>query len=323
MIDSGRFRKMNPVKKPLLQYLPLVVFVVVVVILGYNVPRFLTLGNMINIMRQSTALSLMTIGVTVVMITGGIDLSIPSVMALGGIIGSMYMREAGNPVIGSLIMVVICTSLGAINGYAVAYLKMVPFVVTLSMMYIVTGISVWLTRDVSVAGLPASFLDGVMSSVVGFPLIVIVMLAIGVFVYIMMRKSIYGRWLYAVGSNTEVASWFGIPHIKIIFRSYIFSGFFAGLAAIVTTARLASASATMGSEGIVLNVIGAAVVGGVSIYGAAGNVLGAVAGAFFITMIGNIMNMMRISYYMTLFFTGVVIVAVIAFDTWRKNKGRS
>jgi len=306
--------------KEYFRYLPLIIFGIIAIILGFVVPHFLTTRNIINILKQSSALGLMTIGITVVMITGGIDLSIPSVMALGGILGAMYMRAGGNPIFGGLIMLAVCTSLSVVNGYAITYLRMVPFVVTLSMMYIATGASVWLTREVSIAGLPPQFIDGVMGKIGGIPVVVLFLTLMTFLVLIFMRNSIYGRWLYAVGSNSEVARLFGIPKDKIIFGAYICSGFFAGLAAIVTTARLASASATMGSEGIVLNVIGAAVIGGVSIYGAEGNVLGAVVGAVFIIMIENVMNMMRISYYMSLLAKGILIVSVIAFDTWRRKQ---
>jgi ribose transport system permease protein len=132
---------------------------------------------------------------------------------------------------------------------------------------------------------------------------------------LLIRKSIYGRWLYAVGSNPEVARALGIPKDRMIFGTYVFAGFCAGLAAIITTARLMSASATMGEEGIVLNVISAAVVGGVSVYGGVGSPLGAAIGALLITTISNSMNMMHVSYFMTLCLKGAVIVSVIALDS--------
>jgi ribose/xylose/arabinose/galactoside ABC-type transport system permease subunit len=152
------------------------------------------------------------------------------------------------------------------------------------------------------------------------PVPVIVLIVITAIIVVLMRRSIYGRWLYAVGSNPEVSRTLGIPKDRMIFATYVFSGFFAGLAAIITSARLASASATMGREGIVLNVIGSAVVGGVSIYGGVGSALGAVIGAVFIVTITNIMNMMHASYFMTLLVKGCVIIFVVALDSLRKGE---
>lgn len=304
----------------IIRYLPLILFAIVITILGLFVPYFLTIRNSINILRQASALGLMAIGITAVLIGGGIDLSQPSLMALGGIIGAMYIRGGGNPILGALIMIAVCTFGGMINGYAVAYLKMIPFVVTLSMMYIATGASVGLTREVSVAGLPSIFIDTIMANIWIIPLPVIFLFIVTAVVTFLMRNNLYGRWLYAVGSNPETARSLGVPKDRIIFGTYVFSGFFAGLAAIITTARLMSASSRMGAEGVVLNVIASAVVGGVSIYGGVGSPLGAVIGTVLITLIGNVMNLMHVTYYMTLVVKGSVIVAVIALDSLYRRR---
>lgn len=303
-----------------IRYLPLILFVMVIVILGLIVPHFLTTRNIINILRQASALGLMAIGITAVLIGGGIDLSIPPLMALGGILGAMYMRGGGSPILGGLIMIAVCTLGGMINGYAVAYLRMIPFVVTLSMMYIAMGASIWLTREISIAGLPRSFTDTIMGDIWIIPVPVVFLLVVTAGVTFLMRNNLYGRWLYAVGSKPETARSLGVPKDRIIFGTYAFSGFFAGLAAIITTARLLSASSRMGSEGVVLNVIASAVVGGVSIYGGTGSPLGAVIGAILITLIGNIMNLMRVTYFMTLVVKGCVIIAVIALDSLYRHR---
>lgn len=299
-----------------IRYMPLILLFLAILILGFTVPHFLTTRNIINILRQSSALGLMAIGITAVLIGGGIDLSIPSIMALGGIVGAIYMRGGGSPILAGLIMVAVCTLGGTVNGYVVAYLRMIPFVVTLSMMYVATGASIWLTREISVAGLHPSFVDTVMSRIGIIPVPVVFLIIITGIVAILMKQGIYGRWLYAVGANPAVSRSMGIPKDRIIFGTYVFAGFFAGLAAIITTARLMSASATMGAEGIVLNVISSAVVGGVSVYGGVGSPLGAVTGAILITMISNSMNMMHVSYFMTLVVKGGVIILVVAVDSY-------
>jgi len=303
----------------IIRYLPVLIFIVVIIVLGFLNPLFLRTRNIVNILLRASSLGLMAIGITAVLIGGGIDLSAPPLMALGGILGAMYMRSGGNPILGGLIMIAVCTFGGAINGYAVAYLKMIPFVVTLSMMYIAMGASIWLTREVSIAGLPSSFVNTITANVWIIPVPVLFLLIMTAVITFLMRKNLYGRWIYAVGANPEVARALGIPKDGVIFGTYIFSGFFAGLAAIITTAMLLSASSRMGSEGVVLNVIASAVIGGVSIYGGAGSPLGAVVGAILISFISNIMNLMRVTYYMTLIVKGCIIVGVVALYSFSKH----
>lgn len=296
-----------------------IALMIALAILGSNVDHFLSAGNLFNVLMQATPLGLMAIGLTAVLITGGIDLSIPAIMALAGIVGSIYMRDGGAPFAAACIMVAVATVGGCINGFAVAYLKMIPFVVTLSTQAIAMGACVVVTNSVSVLGLHQEFIGAVTSKIWGVPATIVALTIVTLIVYVLSKKSIYGRWLYAVGINSETARVSGIPKQRVIFGAYAFAGLFAGLAAIVITARLASASPTMGQEGVVLNVVGAAVVGGVSIYGGAGSFAGAVAGAVIITLISNVMNLAHLSYYATLVVKGVVIVAVVAMDARSKR----
>jgi ribose transport system permease protein len=291
----------------------------VIAVTALSVPHFLTRGNVVNILVQSSALGMMAIGLTAVLIGGGIDLSVPSIMALSGILGAMLMRAGGAPGAAALAMLAVAISLGAINGCAIAYLKMVPFVVTLSMMYIATGASIWVTNAVSVTGLHPAFIASVTGRLWGVPVPVVMLSVCTVLATVLMGRSLYGRWLYAVGTNAKAARNAGIPSDQVLFGTYVWSGFFAGLAAIITTARLGSAAATMGHESVVLDVISAAVVGGVSIYGGVGSPLGAVIGAIFITLISNAMNLMHVEYYTTLAVKGAVIVTVVALDSLRRR----
>jgi ribose transport system permease protein len=156
-------------KDLIIRYLPLVLMVIVFVYMAFTVEHFMTERNLINILRQASALAIMSVGMTAVLITGGIDLSIPSNMAFGGILGAMYMRDGGDPVVASLIMVATCTAVGAFNGFAVAGLRMIPFVVTLSMMYVMEGAALWVTEKVSVVISNQTFLKFVKDNVRGIP----------------------------------------------------------------------------------------------------------------------------------------------------------
>jgi ribose transport system permease protein len=231
----------------------------------------------------------------------------------------MYMRDGGDPIVASLIMVATCTLVGVFNGFAVAWLRMIPFVVTLSMMYVMEGAALWVTEKVSIVVENKTFIDFVKGNYLGIPDPVIMMAVVVAVAWLVFHQSYLGRWLYAVGINARTARVSGVPTRQVTFGAYVFSGFCAGIAAIVTTGRLAAAAASMGQSGIVLDIVASSVVGGVSIYGGSGSPLGAALGAVLIALISNSMNMMRVEYYNTLVIKGIVIIAVIALDTLRKR----
>src|SRR3972149_336004 len=286
-IVSGKPGKVSPrqlASGGLVRYLPLIMLAVIIIVIGILSPNFLTARNAINILRQSAALGLMAIGMTAVLVGGGIDRSLPSVMAFSGILGAMYMRDGGNPVLAAAIMIVVGTLSGCINGFAVAYLRMIPFVVPLAMMNIAMGASIWITESVSVAPINQGFIDVVMAKFSIIPIPVIFVAIVTILAQALMKNSLFGRWLFAVGTNARAARVSGIPTTPVIFGTYAFSGFMAGMAAIVVVARLMSAAPTMGEEGVVLDIVSSAVIGGVSIYGGVGSPLGAVVGALFITL---------------------------------------
>ncbi len=297
------------------RFIPIGLLFIILVALSLFVPYFLSIKNFVSILMQSAALGLMAVGLTAVLITGGIDLSIPSLMSFSAVLGAMYMKAGGNPVVASLLMVGVATLGGCVNGAAVAYLKMIPFVVTLSTMAVFGGASIWITNAVSVTGIPRSFITFIMQDIWIFPLPVVAFIIVTVIVQLFLTRSIYGRWLFAVGTNIRAARVSGIPAQRVLFGSYVFSGLIAGLAAIVTTAWLGTAGGTIGSEGVVLDVVSSAVLGGVSIYGGAGTALGALVGTILIKLISNSLNFLQASYYMTLVVKGIVIVAFVAIDS--------
>jgi len=297
------------------RFIPIGLLLIILVALSVLVPYFLSLNNFVSILMQSSALGLMAVGLTAVLITGGIDLSIPSLMSFSAVLGAMYMKSGGNPVVASLLMLAVATLGGSVNGLAVAYLKMIPFVVTLSTMAVFGGASIWITNAVSVTGIPRGFITTVMQDIWIFPVPVVAFVIVTIVVQLFLARSLYGRWLYAVGTNNRAARVSGIPAQRVLFGSYVFSGFIAGLAAIVTTAWLGTAGGTIGSEGVVLDVVSSAVLGGVSIYGGAGTALGAFVGTILIKLISNSLNFLQASYYMTLVVKGIVIVAFVSIDS--------
>lgn len=303
----------------LLGHLSILLLVVIVALLALFVPNFVTSRNIVNIFVQASTLSIMAIGMTFVLITGGMDLSIPSVMGLSAILGAMVMRDNGSIALSMLVMVVVGTLLGCINGFAVAYLKMIPFVVTLAMMTVATGTSIWITNSVSVPIVSDQFFSLVLDRILTIPRPIIFMVIISLVAYVVVSRHIFGRWLYAVGVNIKAARVSAIPSNRVVFTAYAISGLCAGLTAIVLSARLGAASANMGNDGVVLDVVSSAVVGGVSIYGGIGSPIGAVLGAIFITGISNAMNAMQISFFMGLIIKGIVIITFVALDSLRRR----
>lgn len=301
------------------RYVPYLLLVIVFIVVSLVVPYFLTPANLASVLVQASTLALLAIGQAAVLILGGIDLSMPGTMALGAIFGAMFMLDGGSPWIAGLIMIAVPVVLGMINGVAISYFNMIPFVVTLAMQAIASGAAVFLTNQTSISNLPKSFTNTIMGKVVGLPVPVLIVTIITILVQLFLTRSIYGRWLYATGTNIRAARVSGVPTKKIVFLTYTFAGVMAGLAAIVLTARLGAASPQMGKDALVMDIIASAAVGGVSTLGGVGTALNAVVGAIIITLISNVMNMANVSYYLTLVIKGAIIVAVVAIDAMRRR----
>jgi ribose/xylose/arabinose/galactoside ABC-type transport system permease subunit len=300
--------------------LRLVLLAGMLVLIDIYAPRFFRYQNLVNILLQASLLGLMTIGMTVVMIAGGIDLSLPANMAIGAVLGAMYMRSGGNWMISCFIMVAVGLVIGLVNGVAVSRLKMIPFVVTLAMMTVLSGSAVWLTNSLSISQIADSFLSLFEAApIFGIPVTIWAAASVTVAATVVMRSTRFGRWAYAVGINASAARVAGVPVERVVLISYVISGLMAGLTSILLTARLGSASANMGNDGMVLDIVSACVVGGVSIYGGAGRIPGAMFGAVLITVLSNAMNLVGVSYYLSLIIKGAVIIGFIAIEGRKEN----
>lgn len=303
-------------QKNILIIIPTLIILVLLIILYLEAPNFFRIRNLTNILVQSSALGILAIGMCVVFITGGIDLSLPSNMAFGAIIGSNYIVNSGDPIIGSIIMIICCLLIGCLNGIAVSYLNMTPFVVTLATMTMLGGTNVWITNSRSVSNFPEIFFDIFSAKIFNVPISILIMFFLMIFMSFLLNSTKYGRNLYYVGINSKASSSSRINVKLVIFLSYLISGIMAGITAIILTARLGSASANMGSDGVVLDIVSACVVGGISIYGGIGKPYGAILGAIFITLISNSLNQLGISYFINLIIKGLVIIIFIATDNF-------
>ena len=299
----------------------LALVVVVLAVLWGFAPSFFKFNNLMNILVQASTLAVLATGMSIVMIGGGIDLSLPFSAALSAVLGALYMRATGDALVGPLVMIAAGIAIGAFNGFAVGYLRMIPFVVTLAMMTITNGAAVWLTGSISIADIPEAFVDPFFGRYFGLPLSVIIAGLMAVVTILVMSRTIFGRWLYAVGINTRAAEIARIPRRRVLALSYVIAGVTAGVAAVMLTGRLASASSNLASPSMVLDVVSACVIGGISIYGGAGRVWGAVLGALFITLLNNALNAAEVSLYVNQMIRGAIIVAFVAFDQFATRRG--
>lgn len=296
----------------------------VLLLLEIYAPHFFRANNLLNVLLQASVLGVLAIGMTFVMVSGGIDLSMPATMAFGAVLGGLVMHGQPDRIaLGTLVMLGVPLAIGTFNGIAVAYMRMLPFVVTLATMTVVGGATVWITNSRTVEGFPDGFLDTLSSRPGGLPVAVLALVVLVAAASVVARRTRYGQWVMALGISERAARVARVPAKAVLFSTYLLAGLMAGLAAVLLTGRLGSASANMGADVIVLDIVSSCVVGGVSIYGGIGHPLGSVGGAVFITLISNVLNALGVSFYVTLIVKGVVIILFIAVDNLTRAAARS
>jgi len=301
----------------------IVLIVLAAVFFAVAEPKFLSPYNLRNLAEQSASIGIMAVGLALVLFLGGIDLSVPAAMAAAAVLGALAMVATQNVAVGIAVMLGAGLLAGVVNGLAVAVLGLVPFAVTLATMTIAGGLAVWLTEGTSVYGMPPEFARLVMTRVLGFPVSAVAFVGLVAGLHWIVSRSRAGRMLMAVGTNREAARVMGMNVRRIEFLTYLACGSCAGLAAILLTARLESAAASMGSEAVLLDVVAAAVIGGVSIYGGRGTILGAALGAVFVTAVGNGLNLMGFDYFVSVVIKGSIVLSAIALDAIiARHRGR-
>lgn len=205
------------------------------------------------------------------------------------------------------------------NGYAIAYLNMIPFIVTLSLQTITYGACLWIASN-GISGVSDGFKQVVLFKLGIIPFPIILMFLLMIIAEVMLKKTYLGRELYLVGTNVKMADVSGINSKRVILSVYVLSGILASLAGMIYIARMGAASASMGADTAVTDIVGAAVIGGASTSGGIGTAKGAVFGAIFITIIGNAANMLHLSYNVTMMMKGILILAFVAMDMIRRSR---
>ncbi len=285
--------------------------------------RFITEENLWNILVHSTVLGVMVIGQSFTMLTGNFDLSSESILGLTAIIGAWLLTAAGapnfgsgwmvSPVVAVLAMLAVGILIGWINGFLITKLKMDNFIVTLAMQIILRGMVLVWNEGETITGMPKSFLMLGGGKIGTIPISVIVMVLLFVIAYFVTRYTRFGRNMYAVGGNKDAALASGVDPSKIIRQVYLISGIVAAFAAWMQLGRIGVAMESLG-EGMIFEVQAAAVIGGISLFGGRGSMIGALGGVLLLSSIDSGLNLMRVSGFMIDAVRGLIILLAMLID---------
>ena len=295
-----------------------IAFFLLISVLAIISPPFLKPSNIINILRQTSVIGIIAVGMTLVIVTGGIDLSVGSLLALSAVIATSFAHPGEYPLFVPLILgLVIGLIAGAINGFIIAKKRIAPFIVTLGMMTAARGLALVYTNGRPVINLSETYnaigggyLTGIPLPVIAFILVVL----IGIFI---LHYTRFGRYVYAIGGNELAAKISGINTDRVIIGVYAFTGALAGIAGIVLSSRVMSGSAATG-QGYELDAIAAVVIGGTSLSGGVGSIIGTVVGVLIIGVLNNGLDLMNVSSYWQQIVKGLIIVLAVMLD--RKGK---
>lgn len=287
--------------------------------LSFASPYFLTTSNLINVLEQTAINTIIAVGLTFVIVSGGIDLSVGSLLALAGVVLGTSL-QGGAPVAAALLLPVLCgAALGLVNGGLVSVGRLPPFIATLGMMSVARGLALLYVEGRPVSGFDESFRWLATGRVLHVPVPVVVAAAICLVAHVVLARTVFGRYVYAIGGNEEASRLSGVPVTACKVAVYGISGAASGAAAIVLTARLNSAQATAGMN-YELDAIAAAVIGGTSLLGGQGSIAGTVVGALIMGVLRNGLNLLGVSAFVQQVIMGVVIVGAVLLDTWLKRR---
>jgi ribose transport system permease protein len=299
--------------------LPFLTLTVLFVGLAIASPHFLTSTNLSSVVRQTAVINIMALGMTLIIISGGIDLSVGAILAIGGLLGCMAM-ERGQPIfIGVIVGVLTGAFWGFVNGMLTTRLRINPFIVTLGTLGIVRGLTLIISNGLPVHQIPRQFSFLGEGTVLGVPFVLWILLACALLVHVLLEHTKLGRYAYAIGSNPDAAFYAGIPVAFHITAVYAIGGMLTGLAGMIEASRLMTGQPTAG-QGYELQAIAAVVIGGGSLRGGEGSVVGTLIGAFIMGLLSNGSDLLGISPYLQQAIIGAVIILAVSFDELRKRK---
>jgi ribose transport system permease protein len=274
---------------------------------------FLTLTNLDNLVRQVAVFAILSIGQLFVILTGGIDLSVGSVLGLSGGVTALLLAVGAPIPLAILAGLLVGLLVGLINGQLVSRLKLPPFIATLGMLGIARGVVLLLTGARTIAPLPDAFNIIANGSILGLPSLFWILILVAIVAAFVLGRTVFGRYVYAVGSNAESSRLSGVPVNVVLIAVYSISGLLAGFAGVLTTSRLGAGIPTAGT-GYELQAIAGAVIGGASLSGAKGRTIGAVLGALIMAILANGGNLLGVDPFYLQIAIGLLIILAVYFD---------
>ena len=296
-------------------------------------PEIVAIDTWRDILGAMMPLLIVAVGQAFVLIVAGIDLSATSNLAISSVLAAAVMTLDGGPLAaapawlaitaGVLTFVAVGSALGSLNGACVTRFNMPPFIVTLTTMMFFSGLAIWITTLLtpdgsSIGNLPQGFAFLGQGRIGGMPFSVLIALAVCLAAHVALSRSLYGRWLFAIGVNPRAAEVSGVPVRRVVFWAYVVCGACAGIAAILYTARLETGTPVLGQR-ILLDVVGAAVIGGVSLFGGKGKVIWVVFGALFLTVVDKGLSLLGLSLASVFAIKGGVILVAAIVDAQRQR----
>ncbi|HEX2250834.1 MAG TPA: ABC transporter permease [Gemmatimonadales bacterium] len=291
----------------------LMVLLVAVGALTLASSEFLTGNNLSNLARQVAIFGILAVGQLLVILTAGIDLSVGSVLGLSGAVTAQLLVNGWPITVSIVVGVVLGGILGMVNGLLVTHAKLPPFIATLGMLGIARGAVLVITNANTIQPLPEGFQEIANGTILGIPNLLLLAAAVTVAIHVVLTRTVFGRYIYAVGSNPESARLAGVPVRMILVSVYAISSLLAGVGGVLLASRLGAGIPTAGS-GFELQAIAACVIGGASLFGAKGSALGAAAGALIMGVLTNGGNLLNIQAFYLQIAIGALILVAVGFD---------
>ncbi len=312
---SGR----GNVKNILIKYNTLIVLLIIFIFFAFASDSFLKPTNLMNVLRQISINGIIATGMTLVILTGGIELSVGAVVALSSVVAALIANEANTAWWVSIIVAIaIATGLGCITGFFISVFNLAPFIMTLAMMTIARGLAFTFSDGKPVSGVHKAFLVIGKGDLLGIPIPVWILAAVVISTIVLLKYVPFGRYIYAVGGNEQAARASGINIRFVKFFAYVLAGFFTGVASVVLTSRL-SAGLPQVAQGYEMDAIAAVVIGGTSLMGGSGSMLGTLTGVLIIGFINNGMDLLNVASYPQQIIKGIIIILAVLIDSM-KNK---
>jgi len=299
--------------------LPFLSLIVLFVALAIASPHFLTSTNLSSVVRQTAVINIMSLGMTTIIIAGGIDLSVGAILAIGGVLGTMALAHGMSIPAGVAIGTATGLFWGTCNGVLTTSLRIAPFIVTLGTLGIIRGVTLIITNGLPIHQIPRSFSFLGEGTVIGVPFVLLILVICALLTHVILEHTRLGRYAFAIGSNPAAAVYAGVPVGLYTTAIYSYAGMLTGLAGMIEASRLMTGQPTAGN-GYELQAIAAVIIGGGSFYGGEGSVVGTLIGAFIMGLLSNGSDLLGVSPYLQQAIIGGVIILAVAVDELRKRR---